>query len=126
APTLLKLMTDPKARYGDVQIEAACALCRIGENTEEAAGLIRQALDTPLARYALGAVPRMGPPGKPLVKAALAKLADDDPNVRLAAVLMVGQLDPDDIEKALPELAKRVGDEEPAIRLRVGAVLEKL
>jgi HEAT repeat protein len=125
APALLKLMT--KAKYADVQIEAACALCRIGEHTDEAAGLIQQALDEPkLVRYALGVIPRMGPAGKRLVKVALAKLSEDDPNVRVAAVLMVGQLEPDDAATAVPKLAQLVGDPEPAIRLRVGMVLEKL
>ncbi|HJZ59714.1 MAG TPA: HEAT repeat domain-containing protein, partial [Gemmataceae bacterium] len=125
AAALQKRLSDQQ-EHGQVRLGAASALCRIGANTDEAAALVKQALDTPLARFAIDAIPRMGPAGKPLIPLALEKLTSDDPNARYAAVRLVGALEPDDVAKAVPELAKLVNDPEPLIRRRVGAVLEKL
>src|SRR4029079_9364509 len=51
-----------KDKYGFVAVEAACALCRIGEGKDEAVELIKQAIEAPnsVAMIAIEAIPRMG------------------------------------------------------------------
>lgn len=125
AAALRNHMLDEK-EDGSVRVEAACALCRIGRHVPEAVKLVEAALDGRGARYAVAAVPRMGPAGAKLVPAALAKLADDDPYARLAAVRMAGRLDPETAAKAVPALAKLVDDDQPVIRRQMALVLAKL
>lgn len=109
-----------------VRIEAACSLCRIGENVPEAVKLIEAALDSRAARYAIEAISRLGPAGEKLVPLALAKLEDDDPYARLAVVRLVGTLDPEAAAKTVPALAMLVDDNQPVIRRQMALVLQKL
>ena len=63
-----------KDKYGFVAVEAACALCRIGEGKDEAVELIKQTIEAPnsVAMIAIEAIPRMGDAGKPLIPLASA------------------------------------------------------
>jgi HEAT repeat protein len=127
-PAAGKLEEVLKDMYGDVAIEAACALCRIGERTEAAVELVKRAIDAPnaVAQTAIASIPRMGEAGKPLIPLALAKLSSDNPYARYAAIGLVGTLPAPEATKSAEELAKLATDSYPAIRYRVGAVLEKL
>lgn len=125
APTLRKHLLDGK-EDGSVRIEAACALCRIGENASESLKLIEAALASPAARYAIDAIPRLGPLGEKLVPLALEQIGSNDPYVRLAVVQLAAALDPEAAAKAVPALAKLVDDAEPVIRRQMALVLVKL
>lgn len=111
-----------------VPIEAACALCAIGEGKDEAVQRVKQIMELPdlSARIAIESIPRMGEAGKPLIPIALGKLASDNPFARFAAVGLVGILPPPEAAKYAAELGKLASDKVPDIRHRVGLVLEKL
>ena len=117
-----------KDKYGFVAVEAACALCRIGDGKEEAVELVKKAIDAPtsVAMIAIDAIPRMGEAGEPLVPVALGKLASENPYARYAAVGLVGTLPPVEATKAAADVGKLATDPEPEIRQRAGFVLEKL
>jgi HEAT repeat protein len=127
-PAADKLKGALKDRYGLVAIEAACALCRIGESTDDAVALVKLAIDAPgeAAGLAIDAIPRMGEAGKSLVPAALGKFQSDNPYARFAAIGLVGTLPPGEAEKQAAAVAKLATDPEPEIRTRAGFVLEKL
>lgn len=113
----------------NVAVEAAVALCKLGEARDEAVALMRRAIDAPngdVAGFAIEALPRMGDTGKVLVQFALARMTDSDPNTRAAAVWLVGQLPPDVATKAVAEVGKRATDERPEIRRFAGRVLEQM
>jgi HEAT repeat protein len=116
-------------RFINVGVEAVVALCKLNEPPEDAVKLMTLALDQKtdgVARAAIEGVPRMGAAGKPLVPAALAKMAEDNPNTRYAAVWLVGQIPVEEAAKAAAEVGKRATDPEPDIRRLVGRVLEQL
>ena len=127
-PAADKLKEALKDKYGFVAVEAACALCRVGEGKEDAVELVKRAIDAPnnVAMTAIDAIPRMGEAGKPLVAIALAKLKSDNPYAKYAAVGLVASLPPAEATKVAGDLGKLATDEEPDIRLRVAFVLEKL
>ena len=77
-PAAAKLRDALKDRFGFVAVEAACALCRLGEGKDDAVELVKRAIDAPnnVAQTAIDAIPRMGDAGKPLVGIALAKLRE--------------------------------------------------
>ncbi|QJW96162.1 HEAT repeat domain-containing protein [Frigoriglobus tundricola] len=113
----------------NVAVEAAAALCKLGEAQEDAVALMKRAMEATgegVAGYAIEAIPRLGEVGKPLVPLALAKMADADPNTRLAAVLLVGLLPPSEATKAASDVGKRLTDDVPEIRSAAGRVLEQL
>ncbi len=111
-----------------VSIEAACALCSIGEGTESALELIKQLIEFPdvTAQLAIEAIPRMGEAGKPLIPIAMGKLKSEAPFARFAAVGLVGTLPPLEAAKYAADLGKLATDKILVIRQRVGMVLEKL
>lgn len=116
-------------RFGFVAVEAACALCRIGEGKDEAVQLVRRAIDAPnnVAQTAIDAIPRMGEAGQSLVAPALKKLADkENPYARFAAIGLVGTLSPAESMKHAAELGRLATDEVKEIRRRAGLVLERL
>jgi HEAT repeat protein len=123
-----KLKDALKDQYGFVAVEAACALCRIGTDKDEAVALVRRAIKekTSVAMIAIDAIPRMGDAGKPLVADALAELGGENPYARFAAVGLVGTLPPVEATKAAASVGKLATDPEPEIRRRVGFVLEQL
>jgi len=123
-----KLKDALKDRYGFVAVEAACALCRLGEGRDEAVELVKRALDAPnnVAQTAIDSIPRMGDAGKPLVAIALGKLKSDNPYARFAAIDLVATLPPEDARKHASELGSLTTDEQPEIRRRAAFVLEKL
>jgi HEAT repeat protein len=125
APELRKALSD---RFAEVALEAAAALCRVGEGQAEAIELVRRAIagDGLVPAAAIGVIPRMGEAGKPLVPLALAKMSDANPNTRYAAVRLVGAIDPAEGAKAAADVAKLAADPFPEIRRQVGLVLEKL
>lgn len=127
-PAADKLKDALKDRFGFVAVEAACALCRIGEGKYEAVEFVKQAMDAPnsAAQTAIEAIPRMGEAGKPLVPAALAKLNSENPFARYAAANLVATLPLDEATKAAADLGKLTTDREGDIRMRAGAVLEYL
>jgi HEAT repeat protein len=112
----------------NVPIEAACALCSIGEGQDAAVQRIKEMMEFPnaTAQAAIGAIPRMGDAGKPLIPIALAKLTGENPFARFAAVGLIGTLPPTEAAKHAAELGKLASDKVPDIRHRVGIVLEKL
>jgi HEAT repeat protein len=117
-----------KDEYGLIAIEAACALCKIGEGQQEAADLVRRAMDAPneVAYEAIVAIPRMGEAGKPLVPVALGKLTSDNRSARAGAVELIGKLDKAEAAKVVPELSKLATDPEPGVRYHVAETLKKL
>jgi len=123
-----KLKEALKDRYGFVAVEAACALSRMEEATDDAVDLVKRALDAPnnVAETAIEAIPRMGTAGKPLVGVALAKLTSDNPYARHAAIGLVGTLPPEDGMKHAAELGRLTADEHTEIRARAAFVIEKL
>ncbi len=138
-----KLKDALKDSFGSVAIEAACALCRIGEGKEDAIELVKKAMDAPnsIAQSAIEAIPRMGEAGKSLIPVALEKLHSENPFARYAAVGVVGTLELGEAAKyaaelgklatdtgvgtpaGMPELERRASRE---IRQRVAAVLTRL
>jgi HEAT repeat protein len=68
----------------------------------------------------------MGAAGKPLIPLALAKMADDNPNTRYAAVWLVGRIAPDEAMRAAADVGKRATDPEGEVRRICGRVLEKI
>ncbi len=117
-----------KDKYGFVAVEAACALCRVGDGKEEAVELVKRAIDAPnsVAMIAIEAIPRMGDAGQSLIPVALGKLGSENPFARYAAVGLVGTLPPGEAIKAAADVGKLATDPELDIRVRVGFVLEKL
>ena len=104
-PAAAKLKEALKDRFGFVAVEAACALCRIGEGKEEAVELVKRAIDAPnnVAQTAIDAIARMGEAGKPLVEPALKKLGDkENPYARFAAIGLVGTLPPAEAPRSRP------------------------
>lgn len=112
----------------NVPIEAACALCAIGEAKSEAIDLVKRVIEYPnaAAQIAIIAVPRLGEAGKPLMSIALGKLGSENPYARFAAVSLVGTLPPAEATKFAAEVGKLATDKVPEIRYQVGIVLEKL
>jgi HEAT repeat protein len=113
----------------NVAVEAAVALCRIGEGEQDAIDLIKRAIDAPngvVAALAIESIPRMGAAGKPLIPLALAKLTDEDPNKRAAALLLVVILPAEDATKVSADVGKLAKDPFKQIRLLTGSVLERL
>jgi len=98
--------------FGNVAIEVACTLCRIGEGKENAVELVKKAMNAPnsVAQTAIEAIPRMGDAGKSLIPVALEKLKSENPYARYAAVGVVGTLEPAEAAKYVPELAKLATD----------------
>lgn len=118
-----------------VGIDAACALCRIGENQDSAIAFINQAIDAPFdpakslgaaAQAAIEALPRMGESGKKLTPIALAKLSSDNPFARFGAIGLVGTLPPEEAARYVADVGKCATDAIPDIRMQAGLVLEKL
>jgi len=115
----------------NVPIEAACALCAIGDGKDDAVKRVKEIMEltgpaAAAAQAAIEAIPRMGEAGKSLVPIALEKMKSDNPFARYAAVGLVGTLPPADATKYAAELGKLATDKVPEIRHRVGIVLEKL
>ncbi|MBA4068176.1 MAG: hypothetical protein C0501_31645 [Isosphaera sp.] len=125
AAALKGLLAD---EHGFVALEAACALCRVGDGTADAVGYVRRLIDAPdaAAQAGIEAIPRMGEAGKPLVPVALGKLGGDNPHARFAAAGLVGVLPVEEGAKHAAALGKLATDAERDIRLRAGQVLEKL
>ncbi|MBY0396508.1 MAG: HEAT repeat domain-containing protein, partial [Thermoleophilia bacterium] len=123
-----KLKEALKDSIGEVAIEAACALCRLGEAKDEAVELMKRAIDGPggVAKAAIEALPRMGEAGYALVPGALAKLGGGPLDAMFAAVGLVGMLDPAEAAKHAAAVGKLATHPEPQIRSRVGVVLESL
>jgi HEAT repeat protein len=123
-----KLKDALKDRFGFVAVEAACALCRIGEGTDAAVELVKRALDAPnnVAQTAIEAIPRMGDAGNPLVEPALAKLSGENPYARYSAIGLVGTLPPEEAKNHAAKLGELANDELAEIRGRAASVLEKL
>lgn len=115
-------------RFGDVAIEAAAALLRVGVAKEEARRLLQAAIEAPnaVALSAIATLPRLGKVGKDLVPIALAQLRSANPYARLAAVELVGTLPPDQARQYVSQLAELTTDAEPVIRQEVATVLQKL
>src|SRR5262249_29735318 len=82
-----KLRGALKDQFGEVAIEAAGALCRLGDSKQDAIETMKRAMEAPntTAGYAIDAIPRMGETGKELVPIAMSKLASPNPNARFAA-----------------------------------------
>jgi HEAT repeat protein len=113
----------------NVAVEAAVALCALGESIQASLDLMKRGIDAPndaVAAYAVAAVPRLGARGKELVPPALAKMGDANPNTRYAAVGLVAELPPEEAKKAAADVGKRATDELPEIRRLAGRVLERL
>lgn len=127
-PAAEKLRTALRDKVGEVGIEAACALCLIGEAKTEVLQLMKQVLDAngPPAALVIEALPRIGAAGKELVPAAVAKLTSTNVAVRFAAVGLVGTLAPAEASRHADALGKLATDPEQLVRRRVGMVLEKL
>ena len=127
-PAAAKLRDALKDRFGFVAVEAACALCRLGEGKDDAVELVKRAIDAPnnVAQTAIDAIPRMGDAGRPLVGIALAKLRSDNPYAKYAAIGLVGTLESDEAKKHAAELGLLVSDELAEVRQRAAFVLEKL
>jgi HEAT repeat protein len=126
-PAAEKLKAALKDNYGNVAIEAAVALCRLGESKDDAVALVKLAMDSPtgVAQFAIDSIPRMGEAGKSLIPLALAKLESNNVSARYAAVGLVENLPPVDVAKVATKVGKLATDAEPAVRRRVGIVLEK-
>jgi len=125
-PRVRDAIGDP---FAAVALEAACTVCKLGDDPAPAVRVVTSALGSTTEQvpaYAIATIARMGPAGKPLFPAALAKLTDPNPYSRLAAAEFVGTLDPAEAAKAVLELAKLVTDPIPEVRRKVGEVLERL
>lgn len=125
-PRIRDALGDP---FAGVALEAAVAVCRLGDDAAPAVRVVTSALGSTneqVAAVAIATVPRLGPAGKALIPTVLARLADPSPLCRFAAADFVRLLDPADAEQAVPELAKRAADPVPEVRLKVGEVLEAL
>jgi HEAT repeat protein len=125
-PRIRDAIGDP---FAAVALEAACAVCKLGDDPAPAVRVVTSALGSTneqVPAAAIAAIARMGPAGKPLIPAALAKLADPSPYSRLAAVEFVRTLEPAEAEKTVPELAKLMTDPSPEVRRKVGEVFEAL
>jgi HEAT repeat protein len=125
-PRIRDAIGDP---FAAVALEAACAVCKLGDDPAPAVRVVTSALGSTseqVPAYAIGTIARMGPAGKQLIPAALGKLSDPNPYSRLAAAEFVGVLEQAEAEKAIPELAKLVTDPIPEVRRKVGEVLEAL
>jgi HEAT repeat protein len=111
-----------------VPIEAACALCAIGEGKEDAVETVKKLIEFPdvTAKLAIEAIPRMGEAGKPLIAIALGKLTSENGFARYAAAGLVVTLPPPEATKVAAQLGKLATDKIPDVRHRVGIVLEIL
>jgi len=125
APPLQHALTD---EYGFVAIEAAVALCRVGESHEAALELIKQAMDAPnrLAQQAIEAIPRLGAAGQPLLALAMHKLTSDNSAARYAALGLLGRMDRREQVQQLAAVSRLLSDTEASIRARAAEVLSKL
>lgn len=123
-----KLKIALKDEYGFVALEAACALCRVGEERPEAIELVKRMIDAPdrLALQAIDAISSMGDAGKPLIPLALQKLTSDNKYARYAALALVPKVDRAEAVKLIDTVALMLKDREGDIRGRAGQVLEKL
>jgi HEAT repeat protein len=113
----------------NVAVEAAVALCALGESVQASLDLMKRGISAPndqVAAYAIAAVPRLGARGKELVAPALSKMGGANPNTRYAAVGLVAELPPEEAKKAAADVGKRATDEAPDIRRLAGRVLERL
>lgn len=116
-------------RFADNALEAAYALLKMGESTEEALALIKRALDSDsrgVAALAVQVVGRAGAPAASLVPAALAKLSAADPFARSAALDLVATLPTAERAKHAAEVGKRATDDERVIRTQAARVLVQL
>jgi HEAT repeat protein len=113
-----------------VSLEAVVTLCRIGDqDLDKAFNLIPLALasaDPMLVEAGIDTVARMGAPGKKFIPDVLKQLSSPSAEARYAAVGFVRTLPPEEAAKQVPELTRLVSDEEPLIRQRVGAVLQRI
>ncbi len=124
-----KLKEALKDKFVDVAVEAAVALCRIGEAKEEAVATVKRAIegDGQAARYGIEAIPRLGELGKPLIPDALKQLKNtENAYARFAAIGLVGTLPPAEATKVAADVGKLATDPLEPVRLRLGSVLEKL
>ncbi len=125
-----KLKAALKDKFVGVAIDAASALCAIGEGQESALEFLKQAIDaprpSPMPQAAIEALPRMGESGKKLMPLALAKLTSDNEYARYAAIGLVGTLPPEEAGKYAADIGKYAADPIKDIRIQVGLVLERL
>jgi HEAT repeat protein len=113
----------------NVAVEAAVALCALNESVQASIDLMKRGIDAPndaVAGYAIQGIPRMGARGKELVPLALSKMGGPNPNTRLAAVWLVGEIAPAEATKAAADVGKRATDEVPEVRRYAGRVLAQL
>jgi HEAT repeat protein len=124
---LVKLLNDPTI---NAAVEAAVALCALGESVQESLDLMKRGINAPMdviAGYAIEAIPRLGERGKELVPLALSKMGDaSKPYTRAAAVWLVGEIPKEEAAKAAADVGKRATDEEADVRRMAGHVLEQL
>jgi HEAT repeat protein len=123
----LKKALDDK--FVNVVIEAAVTLGMLGEAREQALSRMKQALEQThdgVAAAAIEGIPKLGPVGRELVPLALEKLSNVNPQTRLAAITLVGDLPPELATKHAAEVAKHATDADADIRRRVGKVLAHL
>lgn len=125
-PRVRDALGDP---FAAVALEAAAAVCKLGDDPIPAVKLVTSALGSTtegVPAAAILTVARMGTAGRALVPAVLDKLADPAPLTRLAAAEFVRLVEPAEAEKAVPALAKLVTDPVVEVRRKVGEVLEAL
>ena len=128
-PAATKLKEALKDRFGFVAVEAACALCRIGEGKEEAVELVKR-----------GSMRQITWPRRPSTRLLAwgtwashssvmqsKKLGDkENPYARFAAIGLVGTLPPAEATKVAADVGKLATDSERDIRSRAAIVLEQL
>jgi HEAT repeat protein len=125
ADALQKALQDP---IGNVAIEAAGALLRLGVAQEAALRTLQMAIEAPdrIALSAIALLPRLGQAGQKLLPVALAQLSSDNPYARYAAVGLIATLAPEQAQRYLPQLAELTTDNQELIRQQVAVVLQKL
>jgi HEAT repeat protein len=127
APKIKDLFNDP-----DVALEAIVTAHRIGMDPDDlkvGLDLLERGLATTQPEYVIGAITavgRLGKAGLKFVPQAVAQLTSSTPEIRFAAVELVGLIDPAEGAKHVEAVAKLASDPAIPIRRQVGTVLRKL
>jgi HEAT repeat protein len=120
-PTLLQVMHDAQP---DVAMSAMAALSDMGEAAVPA--LVDSLSNKASRHWAAVVLAEMGPKAAPAATALANLVKDPEPEVRMQALIALGQIGGTAVKPAIPAIIEALQDSEPAVRYGAAFALGKL